>query len=81
MLKIFQSKEAWGEKEYHALIETLLSPALLLRERVIDAAAFNRFVSALSHLEHTINKSRAKLLKEFEKLFDTKLSKLKIDPL
>lgn len=69
-LKIMSEQSTFEEGDREFMHWMLFSPALLIRERVVDTHRLNRMISTLSVTNAELKKRKAKILEAFQKLYD-----------
>lgn len=67
-IKMFEGKASWTVQEKEFLLWMLYTPALLVRERPIDATRLMRMVSAMSQIDTVLAKGRKQVVGEAQKL-------------
>jgi hypothetical protein len=70
-MKIMNSAQSWSKEEKDFLLWLIYSPALVLRERAIDATRFNRMTSALSVVQAELEAHREQVIAACAKLYET----------
>lgn len=77
--RILSANKSWTEEDLHCLILTLLSPALLVRHRLIASSVFQRALSALEYFEAVMKQNRERVVSSCTRLFpNLALGKIKI---
>ena len=74
-IKLLSEDHDWSCEEEDFFMWMMQNPAITYRERPIHLDRFNRAVSALAVLNAELDTDRAKMLKAFEKLYDTPILK------
>lgn len=72
-IKMLSQEEGWKEEEKDFFRMITFTPALLIRERVIDIQRLSRVVSMLSVMTGAIETEKTAIIKDFSKLYSEKL--------
>lgn len=79
-LKIMSSEESFNTEEQDFVLWMTFAPALLVRERVVDAQSLSREVSAVTVLLESLGEDKKGIIKAFEALYAPKaFTKLSLD--